>query len=115
MVYRIHGIIFISMGIKTLNLYLSASLSTTLTQLLAQKAQLFPGLLALHCGPGPLFLFSTIQCHNLVVSGPVPDSHKVSPRNPRSPRSCSVVLCVGVLEPKCSELEVSAKTPGGNR
>lgn len=83
-------------------------------QLLAQKGQLFPGLLVLHRGPSSLFL-SAIRCHSLVVSSPVPDSHKVPPRNPMSPRSCSVVMCVGVLEPKCSELEVSAKTPGGNR
>lgn len=37
------------------------------------------------------------------------------PSSPGLPSSCSAVLSVGILEPKCSELEVSTKTPGGDR
>lgn len=61
-----------------------------------------PGLLAL---PRP----QPAACSALQ---PTP-AHRRGPCSPGSPRSCSAVLSVGALVPKCSEVEVSTKRPDG--
>ena len=44
--------------------------------------------------------------------GPQPQDHRVSSRSPGSPRRGSAIPAVGVWGTQCSELGVSAKTPG---
>lgn len=65
-------------------------------------------------------LIKTLNLYSVCLSArtcpppaPLPAGHKVFPRSPGAPRSCSAVRSVGVLGPTCSELEVSARTASG--
>ena len=120
MVYRIHGIIFISMGIKTLNLYLSTSSRMTLraTGLEGrEEARPLPvACLSRDFSPYTVARPAPRSCYRAPVWLSFPHlGHRVFPSNPALPCSCSAVLSEGVLEPKCSELEVSAKIPEGRQ
>lgn len=105
---------FYQYGIKNLNLYLSVSFESNPeshwpgrhrgSTSSAWRMLFWDGSLCTASWPAPP------SCYRMPVwsvFSPIP-GHKVFPSNPGLPGSCSAVLSVGILEPKCSELEVSA-------